>query len=77
MKSQCTTITEQPLLVAKIKKRKILPEKPVRAKWKQDMKKDETSLGLISCKACRGKLQLVSIGNLGHKFCLKGALTQE
>ena len=76
MKSQCTTITEQPLLVAKIKKRKILPEKPVRAQGKQDIKKDETSLGLISCKACRGKLQPVFTGNVGYKLCLIRASTQ-
>ena len=35
------------LVQPKLKKKKILPENPVRAKWKQDMKKDETSLGLI------------------------------
>ena len=40
------------------------------------MKKDETSLGLISCKSLRGKLQPVSIGKLGCKFCLKSAPMQ-
>ena len=54
----------------------ILPEKPVRSYGKQDMKKDEFSLGLFSCKSWRGKLQLVLTGNLGHKLCLKRAPTQ-
>ena len=40
------------------------------------MKKDETSLGLISCKAWRGKLQPVFTGNLGYKLCLKHSSTQ-
>ena len=48
----------------------------MRSQGKQDMKKDETSLGLISCKSLRGKLQPVSIGKLGCKFCLKSAPMQ-
>jgi len=43
----------------------------VRSQGKQDMKKDETSLGLIPCKSSRGKLQPVFIGKLGCMFCLK------
>ena len=74
LKSQCTAITEQPPLAAKIKKRKILPEKTVRAKWKQNTKKDETCLGMISCKACKGKIQPVFTGNVGYKLCLKPRL---
>ena len=54
----------------------ILPEKPVRSHGKQDMKNDGTSLGLISCKSWRGKLQPVFAGNLGYKLCLKHAPTQ-
>ena len=38
------------------------------------MKKDETSLGLISCKAWRGKLQPVFTGKLGYKLYLKPRL---
>ena len=48
----------------------------MRSQGKQDMKNDETSLGLISCKSLRGKLQPVSIGKLGCKFCLKSAPMQ-
>ena len=48
----------------------------MRSQGKQDMKKDETNLGLISCKSSRGKLQPVFIGKLGCKFCLKRAPTQ-
>ena len=48
----------------------------MRSQGKQDMKKDETNLGLISCKSSRGKLQPVFIGKLGCKFCLKRAATQ-
>ena len=58
------------------KKKEILPEKPVRSQGKHDMKKDETSLGLISCKSWRGKLQPVFTGNLGYKLLLKCAPTQ-
>ena len=90
LKSQCAEITEQPLLAAnrevlssnedlvqpKLKKKKVLPEKPVRAQGKQGIKKDETSLALISCKSWRGKLQPVFAGNLGYKLCLKCAPNQ-
>ena len=48
----------------------------MRSQGKQGMKKNETSLGLISCKSWRGKLQLVFTGNLGYKLCLKLAPTQ-
>ena len=37
------------------------------------MTKDETSLGLISCKSWRGKLQPAFMWNLGHNLCLKRA----
>ena len=57
------------------KKKKILPEKPVRSQGKQDMKNDETTLGLI-CESWRGKLQTVFTENLGYKLCLKCATTQ-
>ena len=60
-------------LVQPKKKKKILPEKPVWPQGKQDMTKDETSLGLISCKSWRGKLQPVFTWNLGHNLCLKRA----
>ena len=90
LKRQCAEITEQPLLAAnrevlssnedlvqpKLKKKKVLPEKPVRAQGKQGIKKDETSLALISCKSWRGKLQPVFAGNLGYKLCLKCAPNQ-
>ena len=87
---QCTAITEESLLAAnrevlssnedlvqpKFKKKKILAEKPVRSQGKQDMKEDETSLGLMSGKSWRGKLQPVFTGKLGCKLCLKRAPTQ-
>ena len=90
MKRQCTAITEESLLAAnrevlssnedlvqpKFKKKKILAEKPVRSQGKQDMKEDETSLGLISGKSWRGKQEPVFTGNLGCKLCLKRAPTQ-
>ena len=61
----------------KRRKRKIFPEKPVWSQGKQDMTKDETSLGLISCKSWRRKLQSIFTWNLGHKLCLKCAPTQD
>jgi len=77
MSCHCFLCNEDLVLTKKKKKEKeILPEKPVRYQGKQDMKKDETSLGLISCKSWRGKLQPVFIGNLGYKLCLKRAPTQ-
>ena len=54
----------------------ILPEKPVRSHGKQDMKNDETILGLISCKSWRGNIQPVFTGKLGYKLCLKSSPTQ-
>ena len=44
-------------------KKSFLPEKSVRSQGKQDMKKDETRLGLIPGKLWRGKLQPVFPGN--------------
>ena len=73
MECHCFLCNEDLVLT---KKKKILPEKPVRSQGKQDMKKDQTSLGLISCKSWRGKLQPVFTGNLGYKLCLKRAPTQ-
>ena len=73
--SQDQSPFQEDLVLAK-KKKKILPEKPVRSHGKQDKKKNETSLGLISCKSWRGKLQPVFTGNLGYKLCLKHAPTQ-
>ena len=43
----------------------------MRSQGKQNMKKDETSLGLISYMSWRGKQEPVFTGNLGCKLCLK------
>ena len=61
------------LVQPKLKKKKNSPRETSEVSEKQDMKKDETSLGLISCKSCRGKIQPVFTGNLGYKLCLKRA----
>ena len=72
----CLLCNEDLVLRKFKKKKKISPRETSEVKGKQDMKTDETSLGLISCKSWRGKLQPVFIGNLGYKLCLKRAPTQ-
>ena len=47
------------------KKKKGLPEKPVRAQGNQDRKRDETSLSVILRKSWGGKMNPVPTGNSG------------
>ena len=58
----CFLCNEDLVLAKGKKKKKILPEKSVRSQGKQDMKKDENRLGLISASHGEGSYSLFSQG---------------